>query len=199
MTTQIHIRFKNSQEQKQIARLAKDAGLSISNYFRKCAGLNRWRTAASGARKPVQQRVDSIAHFQRRKTVKKHFVTFYSPGSFMAETTTEPIESWHVGKAVEMAKGVVERYNAKPYGFQFSTRERGDDELDSRVTKRSAMYYLGGTILTLQEVKDRKDPKDGILISNMECNGWERVIENCNSWKVVQPLKSEDVILDVTF
>lgn len=39
MAIQTHVTFKSKQEKEQIARLAKDAGLSISNYFRKCAGL----------------------------------------------------------------------------------------------------------------------------------------------------------------
>lgn len=39
MAIQTHITFKSRAEKAQIARLAKDAGLSISNYFRKCAGL----------------------------------------------------------------------------------------------------------------------------------------------------------------
>ena len=39
MTTRTLINFKSKEEKKQIARLAKDAGLSISNWFRKCAGL----------------------------------------------------------------------------------------------------------------------------------------------------------------
>lgn len=129
--------------------------------------------------------------------MKKHFVTFYSPATFVSETTTKPIESWHVGQAVEMAKGIIERYNARPYGFAFETRERTDEELDSRVTKRSPMYYLGGTELTLQQVKDRNDPRNAILIANMENNGWDRVVENVNSWKAVLPMRPEDVILDV--
>lgn len=39
MAIEINLRFKSKDEKKQIARLAKDAGLSISNYFRKCAAL----------------------------------------------------------------------------------------------------------------------------------------------------------------
>jgi len=28
------------------------------------------------------------------KQIQKHFVTFYSPGTFVAETTEKPIKSW---------------------------------------------------------------------------------------------------------
>jgi hypothetical protein len=51
MAIQIHITFKSKEEKKQIARLAKDAGLSISNYFRKCAGLEPLIHGGKRARK----------------------------------------------------------------------------------------------------------------------------------------------------
>ena len=47
--------------------------------------------------------------------MNKHFVTFYSPGSFVAETTTREIESWDIRKAQEMADKISERYDATPY------------------------------------------------------------------------------------
>lgn len=128
--------------------------------------------------------------------MKAHFVTFYSPGTFVAETTEKPIGEWDVEKAKKMAKEIVERYNARPYGFRFLTRERGENDLDSKVTKTSAMYYLGGKIETLAQVKKRATEKDRILVSNMECNGWNRIVTNSNSWLVTQPLEKGDVVLD---
>jgi hypothetical protein len=130
------------------------------------------------------------------KMMKKHFVTFLSPGTFVSEQTQKSIGSWDVEKAVEMAKDIKERYGATPYGFFFSTRERKDDELDSKVTKRSGTFYLGGKVLTLEDIKARHDPKDSILISNMEGNDWDKVIENCNSWKIVLPIEKKDKVLD---
>jgi hypothetical protein len=128
--------------------------------------------------------------------VKKHFVTFYSPGTFFSEASEKPIDSWDVEKAKMMVKGIKERYGATPYGFRFSTRERKDDELDSKVVKTSGMYYLGGKVETLAQVKKRATDKDRILISNMECNGWKRIITNDNSWRMTQPLEKDDVVLD---
>ncbi|MFZ2950934.1 MAG: hypothetical protein WA003_15780 [Desulfuromonadaceae bacterium] len=128
--------------------------------------------------------------------MEKHFVVFSSPGSFMAEQTQKEIAAWDIETAKKMARGIKERHGALPYGFQFVTRERGEEDFDSKETKRSHMYYLGGRIWTLGELKARNDPKDSILISNMECNHWPRVIENNNSWKWTQPLQDLDVVLD---
>jgi hypothetical protein len=127
--------------------------------------------------------------------MKKHFVIFYSPGTFVAEQDQQKIDSWDIYKAVEMSKKIKQRYGATPYGFQFITRGRKDNELDSKVIKESKMYYLGGKVLTLQDVIDRKDPEDRILISNMKGNKWDRVIVNDNSWRITQPLKEGDTVL----
>ncbi len=125
----------------------------------------------------------------------KHFVTFMSPGSFVAETSELPIDSWDIKKAVEMSSGIKERYGATPYGFYFTTRERKDSELDSKVIKTSGMYYLGGEVFTLAQMKQKNDPDDKTLIGDMECNKWDKIVVNTNSWKWTQPLKENDVIL----
>ena len=128
--------------------------------------------------------------------MKSHFVTFFSPGTFVSETTEQPIASWDVEAAKAMARGIKERYNATPYGFRFSTRSRKDDELDSRVIATSPMYYLGGKVETLAEVKARATDKESILIANMECNGIERIITSDNSWRFTGALKADDVVLE---
>jgi len=128
--------------------------------------------------------------------MNKNFVRFLSPGTFCHEETTKPIGSWDVEKATEMARTIEERYGATPFAFQFVTRGRNKNELDSRVTATSGRYYLGGKVLTLKQIKARKNPDDKTLIWNMENNGWNRVVENRNSWKVVQPLEDDDTVLD---
>ena len=130
--------------------------------------------------------------------MKKNFVVFMSPGTFVAEMTQKEIDFWDVSKAVEMSKNIKERYGSIPYGFYFITRERGENDFDSKETKRSSMYYLGGKILTLEELKSRNDPKDKTLISNMECNNWDKVIINDNSWRWTQPLKHDDKVLELS-
>lgn len=130
-------------------------------------------------------------------TMEKHFVTFYSPGTFFSEDTTKPVEAWDVDAAVEMARGIKERYGATPYGFRFTTRGRADDELDSKVIAKSPFYYLGGRIETKAEVFARNDPKENILRANMEGNGYDRIIINENSWRFTAGLNADDVVLDV--
>ena len=129
-------------------------------------------------------------------TVSKHFVTFFSPGTFVAEMSTKPIDSWDVESAKAIARDIKERHNATPYGFQFTTRSRGPEDLDSHETARSPMYYLGGTVETLAQVKARATDKDRILVSNMEINGYKRIITNDNSWRWTQPLSDSDVVLE---
>lgn len=126
----------------------------------------------------------------------KHFVIFYSPGTFTSEVTEKEISSWDVDLAKQMARDVSERYDAKPYGFKFITKSRSEKELDSSVTAQSGMYYLGGKIKTLDDVKAENDPKNDILISNMVGNGYDRIIENNNSWKFTAPLRDDDTVLD---
>lgn len=125
-----------------------------------------------------------------------HFVTFLSPGTFVHEESTKPITVWDTDKACAMARTIKERYGATPFCFYFTTRGRKADELDSREVKRSGRYFLGGKIETLAQVKKRADPSERILLSNMECNGWHRIVTNTNSWKVTQPLEADDTVLD---
>ncbi len=129
------------------------------------------------------------------KTIEAHFVTFTSPGTFVAEETTRSVAAWDVAVAQEMAKEIVERHGARPYGFFFTTRSRGPEDLDSKVTARSPFYYLGGKVETLAEVKARGDARDRILIANMEGNGWDRVVVTANGYRWTQPLRETDVVL----
>lgn len=128
--------------------------------------------------------------------IAQHFVTFYSPGTFVAETNSEPVGSWNVNAAIKRARTILQRYNATPYGFRFTTRGRGSDDLDSREIAKSPFYWLGGRIETLAEVEARATDKDRILLSNMRSNGYDKIITNDNSWRWTQPFTDDDVRLD---
>lgn len=130
--------------------------------------------------------------------MEKHFVTFYSPGTFFSEQSSREIDSWDVGKAKKMADSISERYGATPYGFQFSTRTRKEGDLDSKESNRSLMYYLGGKVETLAEVEARNLPEESILRSNMRGNNIERIIVNDNSYRFTAALHKDDIVLDYT-
>lgn len=129
--------------------------------------------------------------------VKKHFVVFLSPGTFVSESSSVEVSSWNVNEAMELAHGIQERHGATPYGFYFLTRGRGEFDMDSKVIEQSkGIYYLGGTIFSRQDVIDRDDPNERILRSNMESNNIDRIIENTNSWKFTTAFKETDTLLD---
>lgn len=130
-----------------------------------------------------------------KAVVSRNFVTFYSPGTFVPEETTLPIDKCDIDTAIELSSEIVERYGARPFGFRFSVRGRANDELDSKELYKSPMYYLGGTVLTLTDVEERNDPKDDILIRNMKDNNIERVVVNDNSWRSTFALNDGDIVL----
>ena len=127
--------------------------------------------------------------------MKKHYVTFFSPGTFVSEESTKEIDSWDVSVAKKMAEKIVERYNAHPYGFQFSTRERTEDDFDSKEVGHSNMYYINCKIETLTEIEKRNDPNESILRSNMRGNGYDSVAVTIEGWKGTYPIQEGDVVL----
>lgn len=127
--------------------------------------------------------------------MQQHYVTFDSPGTFFSESSSKEIDSWDVNKAVEMSKSIEERYGARPYAFYFTTRARKDDELDARQIARSANYFLGGKISTIEEVFARNDPKEDILRSNMKNNNYDKIHETTSGWKSIHPFGKDDIHL----
>ncbi len=128
--------------------------------------------------------------------VFKHFVVFLSPGTLVSERSTHAIDEWDVEKAKEQARSIIERHGATPYAFYFMTRARDAKDLDSRELDRSCQYFLGGKVETLAEIEARNDPSESILLGNMRCHGYNRVIVNTNSFKSTMPFGDSDVILD---
>lgn len=128
--------------------------------------------------------------------MEKHFVTFYSPGTFVAEGTTKEVPAWDIDLAVAMSADIRERHSARPYGFQFTTRAREEHELDSRIVRTSGMHYLGGKVETVDEVRARGLDSERILLANMEGNGWPRIWRSTVGWQWTQPLRDEDVVID---
>jgi len=127
--------------------------------------------------------------------MKQHYVTFYSPGTFVPETTTKTIDAWYPSVALEMAADITERYGAKPYAFRFTTRENDGTMLDAKETASSPLYYFGVKVETLAEIEARNDPQESVLRSNMRCNGYDRVAVPLKGWRGAYPLGENDVVL----
>ena len=124
--------------------------------------------------------------------MKQDFVTFYSPGTMVAEHRTIEIASWNVTKALEMMTDIEERHGARPYGFMFMTKKRGFRDFEPKVIKRSGMYYVNCKVQTLEDVE-----ADGpvVLAQNMRSNGWDRVVTTTEGWLWTQPLQEGDTVL----
>lgn len=127
-------------------------------------------------------------------TMHKHFVTFVIPGTFFTKQSTQEIPSWDTATALEMAKSVIERYGARPYAFQFSTRSRGADDLDSKVTATSPNYFFGCDVYNLAEV-EKKFPDARFLITDMRNNADYRVAVPREGCKGFYSVRREDIIL----
>lgn len=125
--------------------------------------------------------------------MKKHYVIYYSPGSFVAETDTIEIPSWNIEMAVKKSKEINQRHGAKPYGFRFHTKERKENDWEPKITKESGMYYLEGKLCG---IKDLDPVKHRILISNMKMNKWEYVVKTNNSYEWFQPFEDNDILLE---
>lgn len=134
--------------------------------------------------------------------VRKHYVEFYSPGTFIAESSTKPIAEWDVAEACRMAADITERHGARPYGFRFLTRlvagpvpdgEGGLMNVEPKEVARSGMHYINGRLFTLDDIPD--DAEHSILRGNMKSNGFERVVETRNGYRWTQPFESGDKIV----
>lgn len=136
---------------------------------------------------------------------RKHFVTFLSPGTFVSEETTKPIDTWDPVQAVTMGETIVERYGAKPYAFYFATflvadpipdGEGGTLAVQGKEVERSGMYHLGGKVESFDEVVARNDPKEETMRRNMEWNDHQYVCITTNSYKHCAIFNEKDVVVN---
>lgn len=122
----------------------------------------------------------------KEERAKEIHVEFYSPGTFVSETSSVKVKSKDLKVAAVQAKKITERYNSKPYGFRFT---------DGNSKSLSGLYYLTGKIIRYDDISD-SDEKLSILKSNMRCNNWPFVVENTNSWRFTGQFEKEDRIVD---
>lgn len=138
-------------------------------------------------------------------TRRQCYVEFYSPGTFVSECTTKPIATWNRREACQLAKEVIERYGAKPYAFRFTTcivadpvsdGQGGELKVIPKEVEESGLKFLGGRVLSYDQICQRNDPKEKILRSNMECNRQWFICINDNSWRSTMPFDEADEVVD---
>ena len=111
-----------------------------------------------------------------RVTVR--YVRFLSPGSFVANDRTVPVDS---------ADPQTVKWPENAYAFTLHERV---DVLDGPETFKGeakqigpVYYHPDSKVLTEAEVAAKGDPRDSILLSNMRCNKWPSVIySRCGNW-----------------
>ena len=137
--------------------------------------------------------------------MKKHYVVFYSPGTFFDETDSQPIETFgDTQAAVELAASINQRYGAKPYGFRFVTcielppvidPETGEKmEVESKQIAESGTYFINGRLRKYDEVLAENDPQESILRSNMRQT--PIVCETSNTYRHTGIFREEDFVVN---
>lgn len=130
--------------------------------------------------------------------MRKHFVTFYSPGTFVAEDSTREIDAWDWQKAIQMSGDIQERYGATPYGFRFRTMlcaepvpdgEGGVLTVQPKEVESSGVYFIEAEIRYYDDVIGERDR---ICKSNMLCNNWPFIATTTNGWGWTQPFGPND-------
>ncbi len=101
----------------------------------------------------------------------KTWATFFTNGIIIASTWSVDQEEGIIPEDVE--------WPGNAYAFTLNKRTdiiEGDDVFKGKSEQIGPMYYHPDSVVaTLEEVKE--DPKaSSILIKNMECNGWDKIV-----------------------
>lgn len=103
----------------------------------------------------------------------KHFVIFIISAKFGTDIIEREIESWDPKLACNLIKTLI----TYPLAFYFETKSCVNTESNYFVTeKTSNMFFINGVISSLQELQDRNNPEDSILISQLKQNNVENFI-----------------------
>jgi hypothetical protein len=85
----------------------------------------------------------------------------------------------------------------RPHTFGYRLVEREEVEGESgELTgewKVCSPWTMHGREETVEEIRERADPNERILLSNMECNGYKRVCRT--EYGQAIPLKDDDVVV----
>lgn len=101
----------------------------------------------------------------------KHYVEYVYPGCIVSESSKREVTD----RIPELAR---EKMPEGAFGFRFMDRQEmtSNGETLSGEFKDIGSWHYEGTMYTIEEVKSLFPDKE-ILISNMECNHWNRVVK----------------------
>lgn len=115
---------------------------------------------------------------------------------FFHETTSRDVASRDVGAALqECPKG---HYGFRFYDIEYQIAKRDDGsevEVDHKQVNRSGTYFINGTVYDEAGVKEHVSD-NSILLSNMEGNGWSRVVRTKTG--NICPFLDKDEIVSVS-
>jgi hypothetical protein len=115
----------------------------------------------------------------------------YMPGSFMDESSTVEVNGRTIEQIARTAD--ISVFAVRTFKVLEGTAQVGDKTVKVRSERFdvSPQAFVGGDVFTLEEVKTQF-PQHSTLISNMEGNGWNRVIRaRTGNWK---PYEGEAVL-----
>lgn len=116
----------------------------------------------------------------------KHYVQFSYPGVIVNEYEVKEVEKRDAALITVPAGACAYRF------FDRTEIILNGEKLVGEPKNFSPLTYLGKAY-TLKQVK-AEFPESKMLISNMECNGFKRVVRTrCGNW---QPLSEDDVVID---
>lgn len=106
---------------------------------------------------------------------RKAYVEYYFAGSFFIESSIKPTKDRNVKNL---------KVPDEAFGFQFfdiieTTKTKNGKKITSKSNPLNAspIYYYGGEIMTIAEVRKKKIPNAHTIISNMKANNWSKVIK----------------------
>ena len=119
----------------------------------------------------------------------KHYVQYFSPGSFVSETSDKEIPSRSLDHVLPMKK------NSYSYGFLFFDREEtkiNGEVLKGKKKNYSSTHYIGGRKMNATEVK-AEVKNNATLLSNMKINEWKYVVKT--KFGQFMPFEKGDIMI----
>lgn len=126
--------------------------------------------------------------------MKKHYILFYTPNHWPALETwveVEPHQAEDVEHAKKLAPTVVSFKGITPDSFEFVTRGRTDEELDSRIISRSCTYFLGGRKISVKDL--RVESPQHFVLRHTLCDDDEVIVDT--KYPRLLRVKDGDVLL----